>query len=271
MAMKRWTLAAFLGLFSYTAIQAQQLTEENFYEYKADQEAYFDSLRHVLESDGQTMKGTGYKSFQSHLHVWDPLVYPQGDYRPVLEMRQEALLNMGRATTASYPAGWVELGPFGPPEGRHVRHLGTGRITSITFSSYQQQGHVLHFANRWLVRFLRRRRQLDQRWNGFLTYCWGRCHRCAPAQGWLLGHRYGRWRWRVDTFMRASSELRIAAKLGKTSVTASLSQKRSGMHSGSPSLSMHPRNPNIVFAATNKGLFSLCQRKQCQTDLDACH
>lgn len=251
--MIRWSLTAFLGLLALASMQAQQFEGGNFYDYKSAQEAYYDSLKIVLESEGQGMEGTGYKSFQSHLRVWEPLVYPEGDYRPALAMRQKAVTS-GAAITNTVPGGWKELGPMQPPTGTHTRHIGTGRVTSITFHPNDSQKMFAVSPTGGLYVSDDGGEIWRNGGTDFLPTAGVGSIVVNPfkAGNWIVstGDGDGDWTPSAGIFRTTNGgktweDISTGIFVPKTVWNALLIGK----------LVMHPSNANIIYAATNKGLF----------------
>lgn len=252
--MKRATFTVFLCLSFLFSTQAQHQGDSILYEYKQDQQEYFDSLRLVLEKDGRGMEGTGYKSFQSHLHVWEPLVYPSGDYRPA-EVAQQNALRFGNDIRNKYvDVGWEELGPFDLPQGNHVRHRGTGRITSIVFHPTEKGTMFCTSPNGGLYVSY----DYGENWiNG------GTDHLPCAGVGAIVAHPFKPGYWIVatgdgDGDWTPSAGIFRTTDGGKTweDISNGLFVPKTKWNALRISkLVAHPTNFNIVYAATNKGLF----------------
>ncbi len=126
----------FLAL-SFTVICNAQNTE-NFYITQAKMQAYYDS---ILAANGWTTYDSldeyGYGGFKSWEYMWEPRLYPTGDFdayhQNLLNNLQEFL--QGDAGFVSDPDffEWNEIGPNDSPEGKGYISAGTGRAMYLYF------------------------------------------------------------------------------------------------------------------------------------------
>lgn len=251
---------ALITLFTFCSgilIAQSPLNSENLYEYKAEQEVYFDSIRAARELQDMGMEGTGYRSFQSHLRAWEPLVYPEGDYLPVLEAKQAAMMARSAMLNHTIEWNWKELGPFNPPAGKHVRHLGIGRLTSLYVHPANEQTLFVTSPTGGLWYTEDEGESWQNGGTDFLPTAGVGAIVAHPFKPnyWIIatGDGDGDWSpsagiWRTTDKGKTWEDISNGLFVPKTEWNALRITK----------LVTHPNNFNIIYACTNKGLF-LCK------------
>lgn len=121
-------------------LNAQNYEFDDFWQFKNEKLAYFDSLN--VANDGE-MKGTGYTQFMRWLYYWQEAVYNDGGFDITVTAKYEKYLSMINETDdgfSSINVEWNELGPIHPPDdkysanyNRYYRNKGTGRCYFIEF------------------------------------------------------------------------------------------------------------------------------------------
>lgn len=126
----------FMTLSLTLTVNAQNT--ENFYVTQARLQAYYDSIMAVNGwTSYDSLDEFGYGGFKSWEYMWEPRLYPTGDFDAYYQNLSNNVDNFiqgdGGITSDPYYFEWKEVGPNDSPEGKQYISAGTGRAMYIYF------------------------------------------------------------------------------------------------------------------------------------------
>lgn len=233
---------------------------ENFYVIKKRKDVQFEALSRELGDRFVREEGTGFSAYQQWVSYWQQKLYPHGDFR----IASKAMLRIARGPNEPVPSpqsnscsGWKELGPLDTPLGASPAR-GVGQVTWIAFDPANANNIFTGSGKGGLFYSTDAGATWQSGGTDFLLPNIGAAHLAVdPADGnrWFLATGDGRGS--NDPAWNTSHGVYRTSNKGATwdRIGLDLSTLPWGWSFQIKKLVIDPNDHNVIFAATNYGLF----------------